>query len=130
MITLRLDFPPTTNNLFVNLRRGGRLPSKGYKAWKMRAALAIRRQAQEPIAGPVIINIQLGRPDRRRRDLSNYFKAPEDALVQHGLIDDDSMVQCLSMSWCNTPGATVWVWPWSAERAAIHALPPAEGAAA
>ena len=118
MLTLQLPFPPTTNNLFVNLRgaRGGRFPSKGYKAWKARAAVAIRRQAPEPIKGAVEMNIQLGRPDRRRRDLSNYIKALEDALVQHGLIEDDSMVQTLSVAWGSTPGATVRVSRWTGER--------------
>ncbi len=131
MLTLRLPFPPTTNNLFFNLpgRRGGRAPSKGYKAWKERAAVAIRQQAPVPVPGPVMLSIVLGRPDRRRRDLSNYLKALEDALVQHGLIDDDSMVQTLSVSWHNAPGAVLRVWPWTAEREAIRAL-PAEGEAA
>ena len=34
-------------------------------------------------------------------------EALEDALVQHGLLEDDSMVQALSMSWGAEPGATV-----------------------
>ena len=118
MLTLQLPFPPTTNNLFVNQRggRGGRFPSKSYKAWRGRAAVAIRRQAPEPIKGPVMVNLQFGRPDCRRRDLDNYSKAPLDALVQHGLIEDDSMVQALSMAWGPVPGATVRVWAYTGER--------------
>ncbi len=117
MLTLLLPFPPTTNNLFANAAQGrGRFPTKSYKAWRERAAVAIRRQAAVPIPGAVMLNIQLGRPDRRRRDLSNYIKALEDALVQHGLIEDDSMVQCLSMSWGSNPGATVRVWAYTGER--------------
>ncbi len=118
MLTLQLPFPPTTNNLFFNLpgRRGGRAPTKGYKAWKEKAAVAIRRQAPEPIAGAVMLSIVLGRPDRRRRDLSNYVKALEDALVYHKLIEDDSLVQSLSVSWGSTPGATVRVWRYTGER--------------
>ncbi len=118
MLTLQLPFPPTTNNLFFNLpgRRGGRAPTKGYKAWKFKAAVAIRQQAPMAVAGAVMLSIVLGRPDRRRRDLSNYIKALEDALVQHGLIEDDSMVQNLSVSWGSTPGATVRVWAYTGER--------------
>ena len=118
MITLRLNFPPTTNNLFANQRggRGGRFPTRQYKAWRERAAVAIRRQAPAPIPGAVMLNIELGRPDRRRRDLSNYIKALEDALVQHGLIEDDSMVQRLSVSWGSSPGATLRVEPFTGER--------------
>lgn len=118
MLELHLPFPPTTNNLFANLRggRGGRYPTKAYKAWRERAAVAIRRQAPEPIKGAVTLDIQLGRPDRRRRDLSNYIKALEDALVQHGLIEDDSMVQALLVEWGSVPGATVRVSRWAGER--------------
>ncbi len=118
MLTLHLPFPPTTNNLYVNLRgaRGGRFISKGYKAWKTKAALVIGRQTLEPIPGAVMLSIVLGRPDRRARDLSNYIKALEDALVQHKLIQDDSMVQSLSVSWGSTPGATVRVWAYTGER--------------
>jgi len=117
MLTLLLPFPPTTNNLFANAARGrGRFPTRQYKAWRERAAVAIRRQAPEPIKGAVELNIQLGRPDRRRRDLSNYIKALEDALVQHGLIEDDSMVQTLSVAWGSIPGATVRVSCWTGER--------------
>jgi crossover junction endodeoxyribonuclease RusA len=118
MLTLQLPFPPTTNNLFANARggRGGRFPTKAYKAWRDRAAVAIRRQAPAGIKGPVTLDIQLGRPDRRRRDLSNYIKALEDALVQHGLIEDDSMVQTLLVEWGSTPGATLRVSRWTGER--------------
>ena len=54
MLTLQLPFPPTTNNLFVNQcgGRGGRFPSKGYKAWRERAAGAIRRPAPAPVQAP------------------------------------------------------------------------------
>ena len=116
-MTLQLPFPPTTNNLYANAARGrGRFPTKSYKVWRERAGVAIRRQAPVPIKGAVMLNIELGRPDRRRRDLSNYIKALEDALVQHGLIEDDSMVQCLSLAWGSTPGATVRVWAYTGER--------------
>ncbi len=117
MMYLELPWPPTTNNLFANAARGrGRFPTKSYKAWRERAAVAIRRQAPVPIKGAVMVNIQLGRPDRRPRDIDNYCKAPLDALVQHGLIEDDSKVQALSISWGRAPGATVRVWAFTGER--------------
>ena len=116
-MTLQLPFPPTTNNLYANADRGrGRFPTKPYKAWRERAAVAIRRQAPVRIYGAVIVNIQLGRPDRRPRDLDNYLKAPLDALVQHELIQDDSKIEALSIAWGSVPGATVRVWAYTGER--------------
>lgn len=39
------------------------------------------------------------RPDRRRRDVSNYAKACEDCLVKSGLVEDDSLCQKLVLMW-------------------------------
>ena len=95
-----LPFPPTVNNLFVNSRRtGGRFPSKSYTAWQAEAALALAQQNYPAMKGPVSIVFTFGRPDRRRRDVFNYVKAPEDLLVKHGVIEDDSLVEHGVVQW-------------------------------
>lgn len=100
-VCLLLPFPPSVNNLFVNNRRtGGRFPSKKYKAWQQEAGHALSFQQPLPeIAGPVRLKFAFGRPDKRRRDLSNYLKAPEDTVVAHGIISDDSLVEKIEMEW-------------------------------
>ena len=39
--------------------------------------------------GPVAVNIRVGMPDGRKRDLDNLQKACLDLLRRHGVIEDD-----------------------------------------
>lgn len=97
MIELSLPFPPTTNNLFMNVGKR-RIPTKAYRAWRETAAALIDNQmlSQKAITGPYHMIIELDRPDRRGRDVSNYAKAVEDSLVLCKAIRDDSdaLSQC------------------------------------
>lgn len=97
---LCLPFPPSVNNLFANRPRGGRYPTKAYRDWQTEAGwhLAMRRD-RRVLPGPYHILFEVGRPDRRKRDLSNLWKAPEDLLVKHGVIEDDSQVATLQFKW-------------------------------
>jgi crossover junction endodeoxyribonuclease RusA len=97
-LCLVLPFPPTVNNLFAG--KGRRFPSMNYKNWQAEAALALAAQGPLPsFAGKVALTFTFGRPDNRRRDLFNYVKAPEDALVRHGILVDDSLVEFGAVKW-------------------------------
>ena len=100
-VCLFLPFPPTTNNLFAGKAR--RFPSKAYKAWKEEAAMALMQQ--QPLmqfSVPVKLTIGLARPDKRRRDPSNYIKAPEDFLVNPAeILSDDSQVHDVRAYWAH-----------------------------
>jgi Holliday junction resolvase RusA-like endonuclease len=94
-----LPFPPSANNLFVNGKRG-RFTSPKYQAWKNAAGLIANAQARgRCIAGFYAMEIQLVRPDKRRRDASNYIKPVEDLLVSLGITDDDCENQLVSAQW-------------------------------
>lgn len=119
MIDLDLPFPPSTNTLFRNAgnRDGttlrGRIRTKKYLAWIDEASKEAMAQRQNAIKGHVKLHIALDRPDKRKRDLSNYIKAPEDLLVSMGLIEDDSLVQRITIGWSKrgNPGrAYIEVW--------------------
>jgi crossover junction endodeoxyribonuclease RusA len=106
VIELRVPFPPTTNNLFLNVGKR-RVPSKSYRAWRELAAVQIDHQmrGQTPITGPYHAVIELQRPDKRGRDVSNYAKAIEDSLVLCRVIRDDSDCLSLLMKWSDrAPG--------------------------
>lgn len=100
MIELSCPFPPTTNNLFMNVGKR-RIPTKGYRAWRELAAVQIDNQmiGQTPISGPYHMTIELDRPDKRARDVSNYAKAIEDSLVLCRAIRDDSDALSLMLKW-------------------------------
>jgi len=98
MIRYSLPYPPSVNNLFFNTGRG-RSKTDAYKAWQEAAGYAIVEQGRKRIHGLVALSIALVKPDKRKRDLSNVIKAIEDLLVSMSVIDDDSLVQRISIQW-------------------------------
>lgn len=98
MIRYSLPYPPSVNNLFFNTGRG-RSKTDAYKAWQEAAGYAIVEQGRKRIRGLVALSIALVKPDKRKRDLSNVIKAIEDLLVSMSVIDDDSLVQRISIQW-------------------------------
>lgn len=106
MIVVRVPFPPTTNNLFLNVGKR-RVPTKSYRAWRELAGVHIDNQmiGQQPITGPYHMVLELDRPDRRARDVTNYAKAVEDSLVLSRAIRDDSDALSVMLKWSDrVPG--------------------------
>lgn len=98
LIRYQFAFPPSTNHLFANAGKG-RIKSEGYRRWIKGAQGAILEQGRKRQPGPVSLSLALVRPDNRKRDLSNAIKSVEDLLVGMGVIEDDSLVQRLSVQW-------------------------------
>ncbi len=101
MTVITLPFPPSTNNMFINTSRG-RIRSQKYADWAVEAGWEMARQRPLKVAGPVNLRFEFqeGR-DKRKRDVTNLIKAPEDLLVKHGIIeaDDGSIVRRVEASW-------------------------------
>lgn len=92
-----LPFPPSVNRMWRNVRGRTLLAKEGraYRAAAVAAALQARPVAYG--AAPVEVAIAAWLPDNRRRDADNLLKAPLDALVHCGVLDDDSQVVALSI---------------------------------
>ena len=99
MITLTLPFPPSLNNLFINVARRGRVTSSRYKAWQLLAGWELKAQRPAPVLGRYRLTLTLTAPDRRQRDADNYIKAPSDLLKTMGVITDDSLAQAVTAQW-------------------------------
>lgn len=99
--TVKLPVPPSTNALFVSfIDRSGtkaRAKTKEYKAWITAAGFMLNTQRPAPIKGPVAVAISV--PRNRRRDLDNHLKASLDLLVGHSLIEDDRIIETLTIGW-------------------------------
>ena len=98
MTTLTLPYPPTTNHLFINAHPG-RVKSPEYRAWLTHAGLMLNMQHPESVPGAVKVAYEFRRPDKRRRDLGNLEKAATDLLVKHGVIEDDCLIEELTLRW-------------------------------
>ena len=93
MLFIQLPICPSTNNLFDNVAGRGRIKSKRYQAWRKEAGQVILMNKPKlvellPLETPLMIRVFV--PTRPGRDCSNYIKAPEDLMVEHEIIPDDS----------------------------------------
>lgn len=100
---VKLPFPPSTNNLFINVKRG-RIRSQKYDEWLKEASWELARRKPPEVTGPVRLAYVFGIPDRRKRDLDNLIKAPQDLLVKFGIIegDDNTIVYGFTADWDKT----------------------------
>lgn len=93
MIEATLPLPPSANNLFFNLKTGGRAKTAAYKAWISEAGYHLktawsRAGKPEYAKRPMRLIMDLGL-ENRRRDASNCAKAIEDLLVATLPVPDD-----------------------------------------
>lgn len=114
VITLDLPFPPTMNNLFLNVKGRGRVKAPAYRLWEAVASAAARKSAgTASLSGAYAFHMKAQRPDKRRRDLANLEKATHDLCVRLGFVRDDSDCNRILLEWSDDPpskDATVRVW--------------------
>ncbi|EIE5210144.1 RusA family crossover junction endodeoxyribonuclease [Escherichia coli] len=89
LIDLVLPYPPTVNTYWR--RRGSTyFVSKAEERYRRAVALIVRQQRLKlRLSGRLAIKIIAEPPDKRRRDLDNFLKAPLDALTHAGMLMDD-----------------------------------------
>jgi crossover junction endodeoxyribonuclease RusA len=93
-----LPFPPSVNNLFMNVARGGRIKTAKYRTWEKEAD-AFRPSGIVRLNGDVIACYTFGRPDKRRRDVANLEKSVGDTLVRWGVLEDDCQIVDIRLRW-------------------------------
>lgn len=108
-ITIALPKPPSTNNLFVNVPRRGRVISNEYDAWREAAGWDLVSARPGKIKGQVSVEIAV--EDKGNRDLDNCSKAILDLLVTHGVIEGDSRkyVRNINLHWEDIEGVRITV---------------------
>lgn len=104
-ISLVLDVPPSVNNAFINVKRGGRVKSPEYRTWQAAAHWSVIAQSggNRLVAPPYAVSISL--PIKMRGDLDNRIKGVLDLLTRVCVITDDSeVVEITAKKNCATPG--------------------------
>lgn len=89
-VRIVLPWPPSLNNMFLNVRGKGRVRSENYRKWLTEAGWLLKSQKPRRFHEPVRIRVELNPPNARAFDLDNRNKALLDLLVEHGVIIDDS----------------------------------------
>lgn len=104
MIRISLPVPPTGNHMFTVVR-GRKIMGASYRKWRKIAEPEIHHQmaSQVALTGPYSLRIRLERLSKAERDLTNYLKGPEDALVACGVVRDDSDCVSIFAEWSDKP---------------------------
>lgn len=99
--TLVLPWPPSVNAYYRSVNRGrlaGRvLISERGRAYRAEVQAIVERRGMNPMQGRLTVHITANPPDRRRRDLDNLLKATLDSIVHGGVIQDDSLIDHLTI---------------------------------
>jgi crossover junction endodeoxyribonuclease RusA len=111
MVSVDLPFPPSANRLWRYV--GGRpIKSADYRAWLEEAAQIVAIAKTRRTVGPFGLSVQVGRKDKRKRDIDNFLKPLLDAIQAGGAVEDDSDCEHLEMRWRpELPGVRVRVLP-------------------
>lgn len=99
---LTLPYPPTANNLFLNVEKG-RVKSLSYRAWITAALWELKRQRPQLVRGAYRLTITAVRPDNRARDIDNLIKPISDTLKKGGVIEDDAKALSVYAAWSLSP---------------------------
>ena len=97
-------WPPSVNHGWRSVGNSAKISEAGrdFRREIKKYALILRAEKKlprEPLLGDLEVRIILYPPDRKVRDLDNYFKAPLDAMTHSGVWKDDSQIQRLSDEW-------------------------------
>lgn len=92
-----LPYPPSLNHYWR--RVGARtLISRTGRAFRREVCSLLTARRVKPLVGPLIVQIDVYPPDRRRRDVDNLPKAILDALQHGGAYHDDSQIVSLTIT--------------------------------
>jgi len=106
MIRLSLPYPVSVNAMYANAAGKGRVKTERYKTWINAAGWNVRAARPVKVAGPYTLEITLFQSDRRKRDIDNVVKPISDLLVEHQLVEDDSL--CTRLVVQRIPSDTQW----------------------
>lgn len=111
MIEITLPFPPSVNTYWRNFNGRTILSAKG-REYRLAVEALMFMQSMPKLTVRLKVEIEAFRPDNRRRDLDNLFKAPLDALGHAGVYEDDSQIVDLRIYWAEDKGGILKVKIW------------------
>lgn len=106
MIHLSLPYPVSVNAMYANAPGRGRVKTERYKTWLNAAGWNVKLAKPSPLKGAYTLEITLFQSQKRKRDIDNVVKPISDLLVEHQLVEDDSL--CTRLVVQRIPSDTQW----------------------
>ncbi len=107
-ITIVLDCPPSLNNAFINVKRGGRVKSKRYREWCNAAHFSVIASVPLPRRVSPPYSVRVSVPIGTRADIDNLIKPLFDVMQRAGVMTNDrEVVEVLARKNLVTPGHCV-----------------------
>jgi len=96
MREFKLPYPPSINHYWR--RVGSRtLISREGRRFRRDVMAILAAMSVKPLTGPLVVEVDVFPPDKRRRDIDNIVKSLLDALEHGGAYDDDSQIEKLTI---------------------------------
>lgn len=127
-VSLTMPMPPSVNNAFRNLARGGRAKTQATKDWESHALWHVKAQRLPVVTGPVLVVFGFERRSVSA-DVDNRVKLALDLLVKAGVIEDDRFVVGGAFSWLPPANGLCHITVARAGRATVEFVPSQDGAA-
>ena len=108
-ITLTLPWPPSVNKYWRTFQGRMIISAEGRSYRKAVADQVLIQRGAKHYAGKLRVNIEVYRPDNRRRDLDNLLKAVLDGCTHAGVWEDDSNIVDLRIYWAESIGGMLKV---------------------
>jgi len=107
LVRLCLPYPPSVNHYYRHVGNKTLISREG-REFRGRVKGVVDAAGFPPLSGPMVCDICVTRPDRRRRDIDNLIKATLDAMQHAAVYADDCEVVDLRIRWFGEePGAVV-----------------------
>lgn len=107
-VSFTMPTPPSANHLFKNVKGVGRVKTKHYDDFVRMGVADIRRQQVGHIDGRIIAVIGVERMSGSA-DIDNRLKAMMDTIVEAEVIEDDSLVTAIAITWLPKANGLSWV---------------------
>lgn len=116
IVQIELPYPVSTNALWMRSSTTGQLvKSPRYATWFRSAGNELALQRPGRIEGKYSLEVLVERKSGRR-DIDNTIKSISDLLVDHQVIEDDSLAQRVTIEWSDTAkGAWVTIRKWGSK---------------
>lgn len=120
------SLPVPKTNRYIRRKNGKVFKPARVIHWESRALWELKQQyTQDPLNGPLSVEVYLFLPDRRKRDIDNMLKTLWDILEKAHVIENDNLIyetRTVKIKKAKTSGVVVVIKPYRMEEESFKPL--------